>query len=143
MGIVSVFFIALYALNARCLLILNSGREAVAAQQALHDRVEQLRSCTWAQITSASYLQSSLLCTATNSSANLSSPTESVTVNAYATTISPQVKVVRSGGSASTVTSNVAMVSQEMVRIDVSLAWVSRPGGRQRTQAATIVISKS
>ena len=97
MGIVSVFFIALYALNSRCLLILNSGREAVAAQQALQDRVEQLRSCTYAQITNASYLQSSLLCTATNSSANLSSPTETVTVNAYPTAINPQVKVVRTG----------------------------------------------
>jgi hypothetical protein len=140
--VVAVFFCAVYAISARCLLVLEQGREVSAAQFSLQDRLEQLRSLAWSQLTSATYLQSSVLNTATNTSVNLGSLTETVTVNAYPTAISPQNDVVRSGGSASILTSNASMSSQQIVRLDITLSWVSR-SGRQQTQSETTLVSIS
>ena len=142
LAVVACFFSGLYGLNSQCLLTLNAGREALAAQQCLRDRVEQLRSCTWAQITDANYLKNNILCSSADSTVNLASPSETVTVNAYPTTISPPIKITRVNGVATTVTSNAAMASQELVSVQVSLSWTGARGRRARTQSTTSVIAK-
>lgn len=143
MAIVALFFGALYALNSQCLYLLNSGRGAAIAQQSLQDRMDQLRNCTWSQLTNAAYLQSSVLNSSTNGSGSFGTVTETVTVNAYPVALSPAISVVRSGGTASTASSNVAIANSDMVRVDVALVWSNGPGRRSRTQAATTVIAKN
>jgi prepilin-type N-terminal cleavage/methylation domain-containing protein len=139
-AIVAVFFCAVYAISARCMWLVNQGREVSAAQFSLQDRFEQLRCLTWAQLTSAGDLQASVLNAGTNTSANLGSVTETITVNAYPAAISPPIKVVRSNGAAAVLTSNASMASQQMIRVDVILTWVSR-SGIQRTQSETTVVA--
>lgn len=141
LAVVASFFAGLYGLNTQCLLTLNAGREALAAEQSMRDRIEQLRSCTWAQVTDAKYLHANILCASPDSTVNLGSPSETLTVNAYPTPISPQIKITRVGGSATTISSNAAMASQELVRVQVSLTWTTR-GSRVRTQSVTSIIAK-
>lgn len=142
LAIVAISFVALFTLNTQCLYLLNSGRGAVFATQSLQDRVEQLRNCTWSQLTDASYIQSSVLNSSTNGMQNLGQVTETVTVNAYPTPLSPPNSVVWSNGSASTVSSNASIANGDMVRVDIVLAW-TRLGNRARTKAMTTVIAKN
>jgi hypothetical protein len=104
--------------------------------------MEQLRNCTWAQLTAASYIQSSVLNSPTNGTRNLGPVTETVTVNAYPTPINPAITVVRSNNSASTVSSNASIANGDMVRVDLLLAWTGI-GKRARTKEMTTVIAKN
>jgi type II secretory pathway pseudopilin PulG len=142
MAIIAIFFVAVFALNTQCLYLLNSGRGAAFATESMQDRLEQLRNCTWSQLTDASYIQSSVLNSSTNGMQNLGQVTETVTVNAYPTPLTPPTSVVRSNGSASTVSSNASIANGDMVRVDVVLAW-TRLGNRARTEAMTTVIAKN
>lgn len=141
-AIVALFFAALYALNAQSLYVLNAGRETAAAGQSLQDRIEQVRSCTWAQLTDASYIQNNILNASTTSGSSIGGSTETVTLNAYPVATTP-TRVVRTNGSASTTATNANLVNGDMVRIDVSLTWVSGPGGRPRSQSLSSIIAKN
>lgn len=112
--IVVLFFAALYAVNAQCLSMLNAGRGAALADMGLQDRIEQLRSCTWSQLTDATYLQSSVLNTATNTAANLGQVTESVRISGYPLAVNPPINVVRSNGAVSVVSSNASLANGDL-----------------------------
>jgi prepilin-type N-terminal cleavage/methylation domain-containing protein len=141
-AIVALFFAALYALNAQCLNVLNSGRQAAAAGQSLHDRIEQFRSCTWEQLTDASYIQNNILNAATTSGYNIAGNTETVTLSAYPIGTMPTT-VVRTNGTASITSSNSNLVNGDMVRVDVSLTWVAALGARARSQSLSSIIAKN
>ena len=141
--IVVLFFAALYAVNAQCLSLLNAGRGAALADMSLQDRMDQLRSCTWSQLTDATYLKSSVLNTATNTAANLGQVTESVRISAYPLAVHPPINLVRSNGSVSVVSSNATLVDGDLVRVETMLTWNSSSGGRSRTQATTTLIAKT
>jgi len=142
-GIVGLFFIALYALNSQCVYMLNSGRGAAIAEQSSQDRLEQLRNCTWAQLTDASYLRDNVLNASTTVARSLGSLTETLTVNAYPIAVSPAISIVRSNGTATTASSNAAIANGDIVRVDLALSWSAGPGGRSRAQAMTTLIAKN
>ncbi len=142
-AIVGLFFVALYALNTQCVYMLNSGREAATAEQSEQDRLEQLRNCTWAQLTDANYLRDNVLSASTTGARNLGSVTETVTVNAYPTALNPAISVVRSNGTATAATSNASIANSDIVRVDLTLNWTAGPGGRSRTQAVTTLIAQN
>lgn len=144
-AIVAIFFGALYALNAQGLYVLNAGRQAAAAGQSLQDRIEQFRSCTWDQLTDASYIQNNILSGSTISGYNIAGSTETVTLTTFppppiATT--PTI-VVRTNGTASTTSTNSNLVNGDIVRIDVSLTWVAGLGARPRSQSVSSIIAKN
>jgi Tfp pilus assembly protein PilE len=138
-AIVAFFFGALYALNSQCLYLLNSGREATSAEQAMQDRMEQLRNAHWSQVTSASYIQSSILNSPSNSAAFLSKTTETITVNSYPTAANPPIQVQRLNGVATIVSNNAAIANGDMVRIDIALNWTASPGNRARSQVISTI----
>ena len=101
MVIVVLFFSALYGLNSQALYLLNSGREALVANVCLRDRVEQLRNCTWTQLTDSTYLRTSVLNSSPSGAANLGNLTETLTINSYPAAGNPPISLTRTNGSAS------------------------------------------
>ena len=142
MNVLLRVFAALFAVNSQGLYLLNSGREAVVANVCLRDRVEQLRNCTWAQLTDSSYLSTSVLNSAPTGASNLGQLTETLTINSYPIVGNPPISVVRSNGSASVVSTNAAIVNGTLVRVDDTLSWTAGPGGRPRTQATSTLMGK-
>jgi hypothetical protein len=142
MVIVVLFFAALYGLNCQGLYLLNSGREALVANVCLRDRVEQLRNCTWAQLTDSTYLRTSVLSSSPTGAANLGNLTETLTINSYPTAGNPPISLTRTNGSASVTTTNAAIANSTLVRVDATLSWTAAPGGRSRTQATSTLLAK-
>jgi hypothetical protein len=142
MVIVVLFFAALYGLNCQALYLLNSGREALVANVCLRDRLEALRNCTWAQLTDSTYLRTNVLNSSPSGAANLGNLTEVLTINSYPTAGNPPISLTRTNGSASVTTSNAAIASSTLVRVDATLSWTAAPGGRSRTQATSTLLAK-
>jgi len=142
MAIVVLFFGALFAINSQGLYLLNSGREAVLASVCLRDRVEQLRNCTWAQLTDSSYLRASVFNSAPAGASNLGTLTENITVNSYPIAVNPPISLVRSNGVATVVSTNGAIATGALVRVDDTLTWTAGPGGRPRKQATSTLMAK-
>jgi Prokaryotic N-terminal methylation motif len=142
MVIVVLFFAALYGLNCQGLYLLNSGREALVANVCLRDRFEQLRNCTWAQLTDSTYLRTSVLNSSPIGAANLGNLTETLTINSYPTAGNPPISLTRTNGSASVITTNAAITNSTLVRVDATLSWTAAPGGRSRTQATSTLLAK-
>jgi len=141
MVIVVLFFAALCGLNSQGLYLLNSGREAVMANVCLRDRIEQLRNCTWAQLTDSNYLRTSFLNSAPSGAANLGQLTETLTINSYPVAGNPPISLTRTNGSTSVISTNAAIASSTLVRVDEIFSWTAGPGGRPRTQATSTLLA--
>ena len=141
MIIVVMFFGSLYAINSQGLYVLNSGREAMVANVCLRDRIEQLRNCTWAQLTDSAYLRSSIFNSSPSGAANLTGLTETLTINSYPVAGNPII-LTRANGTASITSGNAALAASTLVRVDEVFSWTAGPGGRSRTQATTTLLAK-
>lgn len=143
MVIVVLSFAALCVINSQSLYLLNSGREAVVANACLRDRFEQLRNSTWAQLTDSAYLRTNVLNSAPSGAANLGQLTETLTINSYPVAGNPPISVIRnSNGFTSVVSTNAAIATSTLIRVDESLSWTAGPGGRPRTQATSTLVAK-
>jgi hypothetical protein len=129
-------------MNSQSLYLLNSGREAIVANVCLRDRVEQLRNCTWAQLTDSNYLRTSVLSSPLTGAANLGQPTETVTINSYPVAGNPPITLVRTNGAVTVSSTNAAIANSTLVRVDESLSWTAGPGGRNRLQATSTLLAK-
>jgi len=143
MAILASGFLALYVLNSQSLLLLNSGRGATMAEQSLQDRIEQLRDCSWTQLTDGNYLRNNILNAATNASRNMGQVSETITINSYPVALNPALVVTRSNGASSIVSSNNAIASNDMATVNLTLTYRAGPGGRQRTQSVTTIIAQN
>jgi hypothetical protein len=81
-AIMALFMGGLFELNARNVQLLKSGKESFAATIVLEERLEQLRSGKWADITSADYLQT-ILAQPASSSAQLPKLSEQISITEY------------------------------------------------------------
>ena len=88
-GMISAFVAAVMMMNANLLGIIKTAKESCSANQALQERVEQMRIANWTQITDANYIAANLLNTATGSAVGLPKLVETLTVTSPAHTSLP------------------------------------------------------
>jgi hypothetical protein len=139
---VGSFVAALSLMGSSLLALLRSANDGATVNQAMQERVEQMRIANFLQITDASYLQGALAA-GSDSAKNLNSPTETITVSAYpAKAGSTPVQITRTNAGAQIVTSNPDLQNEKMVRVDISLAWKGFPRNRPRLHATTALIAK-
>ena len=148
-ALVAVAFVTLFALNTQCLYFVNSSREVTTAGQTVQSRMEQLRNCTWAQITDATSVQTLLTPPMTGAS-SLGSVTEVVTINKYPlTNPSPTpIQLTRVGSGVGNVvptinSTNSTIASADMVAISLQLSWTAGPRARARKIAVSTIYGKN
>lgn len=143
MAIISIGFTGLYAACSQCLGILREARDLNGAQQLVQARVEQLRTCTWPQLTDPAYLRANCLSAPASTSLFSGRATEVLTVNAAPTALTPAIRVQRTAaGTTSTVSTNPAVAAADLAQVQVTLNWNSPRGSRARTLSTTILISR-
>ena len=141
--LVAVFFVSIFEVNGICLHYIKSSKNNVAALQGMQDRLEQLRNLSFANLTSASYLQS-LMATPANGSEFLArSPTEVVTLSAYPTANASNTQITLSaGGSSATINSTDSnLATAKLVKVNVTYSWTEAFGGRSRSEQTETIIS--
>src|SRR5207302_6188487 len=119
----SAFVAAVMMMNANLLGIIKTAKESCSANQALQERVEQMRIANWAQITDANYIAANLLNTATGSSVGLPRLIETITVSSPASASITPAKVTREGSNVRINSANPNLLTERMVRVDLKLTW--------------------
>jgi hypothetical protein len=139
---VGTFVAALTLMGSSLLALLRSANDSATVNQALQERVEQMRIANWVQITDATYLGEALA-TGSESANTLNSAVETLTVSAYPPkSDSMPVKLVRSNGNTKVQSANADLKNERMVRVDLSVAWQGFPRNRPRLRATTALIAK-
>ena len=135
------FVAALTLMGSSLLALLRSANESATVNQAIQERVEQIRTAGWVQTTDPTYLQG-ILAAGSDSGKALTSPTETITVSAYPPNGSTPLEVVRSNGVSQTNSTNANLPKEQMVRVDLSVAWKGFPRSRPRLRATTVLLAK-
>jgi Tfp pilus assembly protein PilV len=138
-AILAAFFASIFEVNGVCLRYIDATKESVAALQSVHDRVETLRNLAYTDLTSTSYVQTSMA-TSANTSDFCQKATETVKIHAYPTA-SGLTQFTRSPNGTVTLNSTATSLGSTLVQIDVSTTWNLTLGGRGRSESTSTIIS--
>jgi Tfp pilus assembly protein PilV len=154
--VVALFLGSMFALNSACLSLVRNSKESAEAMLSNQERVEQLRSCNWSQITDSaywtdtinnpSYYLTSILNAATQTGADLANATEIVRVtenNFLQGASAAYFEITRTPTGASITAQNnpSTLVTARMLKVNLTLNW-NTLGGRARSRASTSVIAR-
>ncbi|HVF70773.1 MAG TPA: hypothetical protein VM940_04105 [Chthoniobacterales bacterium] len=141
MGVVLLitFFAAVFELNAVCLRYIDATKESVAALQSVQDRAEMLRNLAFTDLTKPATVQT-VMAAPPNAAAFAQKATEVVKISAYPTP-NGVTQITRSPAGIVTTDSVAADLGQELVKVEVKVAWTMTLGGRSRTEETTNILS--
>lgn len=134
-----ISFTALFAASGQSLRLIQAGKQHSAATFCLQQRVEELRTLTWSQLTDATYLRDNVLNAAAGSTAALPGRAEVISINAYPTATTPIVVSRPASGTPTVQSSNSALSSAGLLRLDISISWSKLGGGTGVRQFTTVV----
>jgi len=142
-ALVAVFFVSIFEVNGLCLRYITSSKNNVAVLQGVQDRLEQLRNLSFANLASASYVQSLMTTPANGAEFLARSPTEVVTLSAYPTANASNTQITLSaGGSSATINSTDSnLATAKLVKVNVTYSWTETLGGRSRSEQSETIIS--
>ena len=142
------FFVTMFELNATCLRFIDSTKETVGALQGVQDRVEQLRSLSFSDLTNATTVKT-LMTTPSNGSAFAQNVTEVVTLSHYPTPDASNTQIIRLPGasvtpsinSTDTNLANDTPSGTGLVRVNVTYTWRTTLGSRSESEQTETIIS--
>ena len=142
-ALVAVFFVSIFEVNGLCLRYITSSKNNVAVLQGVQDRLEQLRNLSFANLTSASYVQSLMTTPANGAEFLARSPTEVVTLSAYPTpdASNTQITLSAEASSANMNSTDSNLANAKLVKINVTYTWTETFGGRSRSEQSETIVS--
>jgi hypothetical protein len=141
-GFVGVFIAVLITVSSNVLNLVRTAKDNISASQTLQQRVEDVRLATWGQIWNPTLMAAEIMGIATPSSAGLSEPIETVVVSPYpAKTGFTPAQLVRQNGVTTVVSSNPALKTERLLRVDFMLTWKGFPKKRDRARTASILVA--
>jgi Tfp pilus assembly protein PilV len=135
----AIFFVGLFALSSQSLKLLRSSSRQAAATYCLQQRVEEIRSLTWAQLTDNTTIRDSILANLPGDSTSVPGLSETITLNVYPTPTTATVFTRPYGGSASVSSTNPGLSSASMIRVDTLITWNKSNGGTNTREYTTVI----
>jgi Tfp pilus assembly protein PilV len=143
MSALMVAITGIAALNSSALALTRSGKQTVSASMYLQERVEQLRSANWQQITSANYLRDSVFSSTPRNGAGISPVTETLTLTAHPDPTATEPLQIRKSNSAVTlVKSGSGLANQSVAALTLQVQWVGKDG-RTRSRELSTILSRA
>ena len=139
MVLLATFFASIFELNAVCLRYIDATKESVAALQSVQDRAEMLRNLAFTDLTKASVV-ATLMANAPNAAPFSMKATETVTLSAFPTP-NGVTQFTRSPTGVVTTNSVATSLGEELVKVEVSVAWNMTLGGRAKIEQTTNILS--
>lgn len=146
-GLVAMVMASLATTSSVCMGMLRSQRETISSSQLLNERLEELRSGGWTQVTSGASIRDSVLNTPSSQAAYLNGIVETITVTTYPAVTPAQtpLKVTRPEIGAPVINSEpvgeFSLRNFTAVRVDLRVQWKSKQYGRTRSRETSTVIS--
>jgi hypothetical protein len=148
--IIGLGLTGLFAANSRATIMLKSSKQAAVASKCLQQRIEQMRSFNWTQVTDAQSLQA-LYATPPLPSIELPGFSEQVTISAFTPATSsdltapapaaPFLVVKRAlDGTVMLFSDAPDLIDGMAVRVDVQITWPG-PQGITRMRETSVVIA--
>ena len=137
--LLATFFASVFELNAVCLRYIDATKESVAALQHVQDRAEMLRNLAFTDLTNTAAVQT-LMATAPNAADFGQKATETVKISAFPTP-NGVTKYTRQPNGTVTTDSVATDLGQQLVQVEVQVAWTMTLGGRSRTEQTTNILS--
>ena len=150
MLIIGLGLAGLMAANSRAAVILKSSKQAAVASKCLQQRIEQLRTINWTEVTDAQSLQD-LYSNPPLPSIELPGFSEKITVSGFTPATSsdatspapaaPFLIVTRAAGGTVTLVSDAPdLIDGTAVRVDVQITWPG-PQNNSRMRETSVVIA--
>lgn len=130
MMLISLLLSCAFTTDAQVLRILKRGKESSHATQMLQERVEQLRTSLWDEVTDPAKL-ANIAAPATATSVNLPGVTEVITVEPLDNPSNLSASCVRTP-SGSVTHSGTVLTNEKSVKVTLSIRWQSQGGTRAR-----------
>ena len=137
--LVATFFASVFELNAVCLRYIDATKESVAALQHVQDRAEMLRNLAFSDLTNTAAVQT-LMATAPNAAPFGQKAIETVKISAFPTA-NGITQFTRQPDGTVTNDSVATDLGQQLVKVEVQVAWTMTLGGRSRTEQTTNILS--
>lgn len=134
-----------FAANANLLGMLKAANQGASASQSIQERVEQMRTANWLQITDSNYLKTNFLSSPTASARSLPGCIETLTVTGYPPPVAgegPSTRLTSSDGQVAVLSIDTGLKSNALVKADWVVTWTV--GGNQslRTRSGTVLVAK-
>jgi hypothetical protein len=127
-------------MNGQLLGLLRSGKQSTYATQLIAERMEQMRTCTWEQLTETDKFFGLISAGGTTAtSTNLHDVTETFTVQPYDNPANISFSCVRTPSGVQPVT-GVGFPNETLVKVTIGLTW--KTGSRQRERQFVTVMSR-
>ena len=139
MVLLATFFASIFELNAVCLRYIDATKESVAALQSVQDRAEMLRNLAFTDLIKTDVVQG-LMANAPNAAPFAQKATETVRLSAFPAP-NGVTQFTRSPNGVVTADSVAAELGQELVKVEVTVAWTMTLGGRAKTEQTTNILS--
>lgn len=147
--IIGLALVAIITANTRSMTMLKSSRQAATASKCLQQRIEQIRTYNWTEVTD-SQAMTDLYSAPPLPSVELPGFWEQVQISSYTppippaappTPTAPFLLITRGAdGTVTVVQDNPDLVSGPEVRIDVQINWPG-PGGTTRTRETSVIVA--
>ncbi len=130
------------AVNSHQLRLVKATREASAASHSMQERLEQVRTATWSQITDPTYVSETLFSSLPRSIAPLDRYREMITISAWPEGSGPVLCVEKAPKqSARIVSAGVGIAGQHLLKVDFQIRWGGGEGKRERRRELSTIIS--
>jgi hypothetical protein len=137
--LLAVFFASIFELNAVCLRYIDATKESVAALQSVQDRAEMLRNLAFTDLTKTAAVQT-LMASPPNAAPFAQKGTETVKISAFPTP-NGITQFTRLPSGVVTTDSVATDLGNELVKVEIKVAWTMTLGGRPRTEQTTNILS--
>jgi prepilin-type N-terminal cleavage/methylation domain-containing protein len=144
LAIVAIGFLGALATITHAGRLASAAEEDARAVSSLDQRLDQLRTLEWSEITSATRLPAKIWTARPEAMAGLAVSQETMAVSAYDLTDAKSLLATWDGAAAPTASvsgSGAELSAAKALKIVATLSWMSR-SGRPQTRMAVTVISK-
>src|SRR5690349_12057158 len=113
----ALFLGSLFLVNSSAMDTIQMARQSACASQVLQQRIESLRIANWHQVTDGNWLLTNLVNADAPGASELKNMSETLTLVPYGSATVGNTQLVRSGGSASIVSNNTALLGESAIKV--------------------------
>ena len=141
-AIAAMFLTSLFTMNIATMDTIRAAKESIAASQILQQRMESMRIANWHQVTDAAWLKTNLMGVPVAGSAPLKGLVETLIVIPYGSPGVGTTQLQRSGGTATIVSQNPALLAENAVKILWTVNYTGSPNSQNVTRQIVAVLAK-